>query len=143
MKPSARIQCTAIAIDGRGVLLAGAPGVGKSDLALRLIGAGALLVGDDAVEVAADGDRLVAGPVAGQAGRIFVAGIGPVCVACVAAPVPLALCILIDPAASRADRMPALDACELLPGKFLPRLVLDAGPAAPDKVRLALRLWGH
>ena len=38
------IQATCVAIDSRGVLIRGAPGSGKSDLALRLIDGGAALV---------------------------------------------------------------------------------------------------
>lgn len=143
MSPPARIQCSAVAIAGRGVLLTGAPGTGKSDLALRLIGGGATLIGDDAVEIGLVNGRLTGSPVAGAAGRMMIAGIGPVAVETDAAPVPLALCVLLDPARLRSDRLPALDAWEALPGHWLPRIALDTGPAAPDKVRLALRLWGH
>jgi hypothetical protein len=43
----ANIHASCVAIGGRGVLLIGASGAGKSDLALRLIHAGARLVADD------------------------------------------------------------------------------------------------
>ena len=43
------VQGTAVAINGRGLLLLGPPGVGKSDLALRLIDRGAQLIADDLV----------------------------------------------------------------------------------------------
>lgn len=143
MIPATRIQCSAVAIDGRGVVLAGAPGTGKSDLALRLIASGAELIGDDAIEVAVVDGRLVGSPVSGAAGRMMIAGIGPVAMETHAAAVPLALYVLLDHARLRGDRLPALDAWEVQPCHWLPRIALDAGPAAPDKVRLALRLWGH
>jgi hypothetical protein len=54
------VHGTAIAWLGRGILLLGRPGSGKSDLALRLIEAGALLVADDLVALEATGNRLVA-----------------------------------------------------------------------------------
>ncbi|MEC9182929.1 MAG: aldolase, partial [Pseudomonadota bacterium] len=41
------VHATAIAIDGKGVLLRGPSGSGKSDLALRLLEAGGVLIGDD------------------------------------------------------------------------------------------------
>ncbi|MFM5886059.1 MAG: HPr kinase/phosphorylase, partial [Novosphingobium sp.] len=46
-------QATAVAIGGRGVLIEGAPGSGKSSLALALIDRGAALIGDDGVALAA------------------------------------------------------------------------------------------
>ena len=45
------LHATAVAIDGHAVLLRGAFGSGKSDLALRLIDAGARLVADDQCEL--------------------------------------------------------------------------------------------
>ena len=41
------VHASCIAIDGQGVLLWGESGVGKSDLALRMIEKGAILVADD------------------------------------------------------------------------------------------------
>ena len=52
------LHATAVAIDGRAVLLRGASGSGKSDLALRLIDAGARLVADDQSELYRRGDVL-------------------------------------------------------------------------------------
>ncbi len=45
------IHGTAVAIDGKAVLLRGQPGSGKSDLALKLINDGATLISDDQVLV--------------------------------------------------------------------------------------------
>ena len=47
----ANIHATAVAIDGKAVLLRGEPGSGKSDLALRLIDRGATLVADDQLDI--------------------------------------------------------------------------------------------
>ena len=49
---------TAVACDGKAVLILGEPGVGKSDLALRLIDQGAALIADDLVELTRGADGL-------------------------------------------------------------------------------------
>jgi len=134
------LHASCVAIDGRAVLLTGAPGSGKSDLALRLIDRGAILVGDDGVTVAARGARLHAYPGPNIEGQIEVRGIGILDFPWVA-DVPLALVIALDQPVSR---MPD----ELLPvrvieGLTLPMIALDAFEAsAPVKVEKALWLYG-
>ncbi len=54
-----QLQGTAVAIEGRGVLLRGPSGAGKSSLALRLIEAGAILIADDLCELRRSGGRLM------------------------------------------------------------------------------------
>ena len=54
------MHATCVAIDGVGVLIRGASGAGKSDLALRLIDGGAALVGDDYCDVTAREGLLIA-----------------------------------------------------------------------------------
>jgi len=46
-----RLHATCVAIGSRGILILGESGMGKSDLALRLIDRGAKLVADDQVEL--------------------------------------------------------------------------------------------
>ena len=46
-----QIHATAVLLDGKGVVLRGPSGSGKSDLALRLIDEGAILIADDRVDV--------------------------------------------------------------------------------------------
>lgn len=69
-------QFTCVAIKGRGLLIEGAPGVGKSSLALALIDRGAMLVGDDGVTMTAEDGRLVAGPAPATAGLLEVRNVG-------------------------------------------------------------------
>jgi serine kinase of HPr protein (carbohydrate metabolism regulator) len=59
-----------------GVLILGPSGSGKSDLALRLIERGALLVADDRVDLYADGGRLWARAPTNLAGLMEVRGVG-------------------------------------------------------------------
>lgn len=51
MSSHLQLHGTAVAIEGQGVLLRGPAGAGKSDLAWRLIEAGAVLIADDLVEI--------------------------------------------------------------------------------------------
>ena len=71
-----------LSVDGcdRAVMLTGAPGSGKSDLALRMIDRGAQLLADDRTQIYCVGDGatpvLMARPPAALAGRLEVRGIG-------------------------------------------------------------------
>lgn len=70
------LHATCVAIDGRGILLTGESGAGKSALGLQLIDAGAMLVSDDATVVCRDGPRLIARAPARGAGLIEARGNG-------------------------------------------------------------------
>lgn len=70
------LHATAVAIEGRAVIIEGRSGAGKSDLALRLIDRGATLISDDRVLVVRDGQRLIAKTPLHEAGRIEVRGLG-------------------------------------------------------------------
>jgi len=72
----ATIHATTVALDGRGVLICGGAGCGKSDLGLRLIEAGAVLVSDDYTEVGPVGDNLVAQAPETIQGKMEVRGLG-------------------------------------------------------------------
>ncbi|MBY5934492.1 HPr kinase/phosphatase C-terminal domain-containing protein [Tateyamaria omphalii] len=62
MTGSLRLHASAVAVDGRGILIRGASGSGKSSLALQLMGLGATLISDDQTELTenAGGVRLSA-----------------------------------------------------------------------------------
>jgi serine kinase of HPr protein (carbohydrate metabolism regulator) len=70
------IHASTISIGDRAVLLAGKSGAGKSDLALRLIDRGAILIADDYTEVRRHDGRLYAVAPTRLAGQIEVRGIG-------------------------------------------------------------------
>ncbi|OSZ72216.1 RNase adaptor protein RapZ [Sphingomonas sp. IBVSS1] len=76
MTAAPTIHATAVARDGRAVLLLGPAGSGKSDLALRLVAAGWQLVADDRVVLTREGERLLASAPARLAGLIEVRGVG-------------------------------------------------------------------
>ncbi len=129
------IHATAVALGGKGVLLLGPPGSGKSDLALRLIDRGATLIADDRVHIAADGTLH---PPPALAGLIEVRGLGIVQMPHVGGiTAALAVELGADP-----HRMP-LPAVRLVGGLELPSVVVSAFEAsAPQKVELAVALGG-
>ncbi len=136
------IHGTCVALGDRAGLLKGAPGAGKSDLALRFISSfsehGAALVADDQVRVWRDGTILTAGPPENLAGLLEVRGIGIVRMPHVAA-VSLGLIVKLS-AADPIPRLPPdpLPTEELL-GCCVPVLMLNPFEAsAPAKLKLAL-----
>ena len=72
------IHASAVAVEGRGLLILGASGSGKSSLALELMALGADLVADDRVAVTPDpgGGPPRLDPPPALAGRIEARGIG-------------------------------------------------------------------
>jgi serine kinase of HPr protein (carbohydrate metabolism regulator) len=131
------VHATCVAIEGRGVLLRGPSGSGKSDLALRLIDEGAKLVADDQVRIARAGARLIARAPATIAGRMEVRGIGIVPLAASRA-APVTLVVDLVPRA-RIERMPRPASWACL-GLRIPKIRLDPFDAsAPAKLRLAVR----
>jgi len=133
------LHATAVAIDGRAVLLRGASGSGKSDLALRLIDAGARLVADDQSELCREGDTIIVRAPATIAGLIEVRGVGIMRLDALAeAPVALIVDLVLSEA---IERLPAR-LSETVLGLTLPRITVtpfDASAAA--KLRLALRAF--
>lgn len=91
---------TCVAIGGRALMIEGAPGSGKSSLALALIERGAVLVGDDGVLLEEREGRLFARPHPNTRGLIEVRNLGllsfPVC-----DEAPVALVLAFDPDAPR------------------------------------------
>ena len=116
----------------RGILLTGAPGSGKSDLALRLIDRGWRLVADDQTFLWRSGPALYAALPSAMgrniSGLIEVRGFG---ISTTPKP-PLALAriqLICDCRQSAPERLPAPDPHPLL-GVSLPRMVVDTRPAS-------------
>jgi len=70
------LHATGVAIGGQAVLLEGVSGTGKSDLALRLIDRGAVLIADDQILLVRQDKRLIARSPGAMRGQIEVRGLG-------------------------------------------------------------------
>ena len=132
-----RVHASCVDFGHAAVLLRGASGAGKSDLALRLIDRGALLVADDQVELEVRRGELWARPPAALAGKIEVRGAGIVEAPHVA---KARVRLVVDLATKEEiERLPEPVACEL-EGVRLPLIRLSAFEAsAPAKLRLLAR----
>ncbi|MCB1519568.1 MAG: HPr kinase/phosphatase C-terminal domain-containing protein [Hyphomicrobiaceae bacterium] len=138
------VHATTVACQGSAVLLRGAPGAGKSDLALRLLtscqtpilASPFMLVADDQTVLRRDGSRLVASPPETLAGLLEVRGVGIV-------PLPFAaeavVALVVDLSArAEIERLPEPASTRLL-DVLVPLIRLPAFDASsPAKVALAL-----
>ncbi|MDZ5646885.1 HPr kinase/phosphatase C-terminal domain-containing protein [Nitrospirillum sp. BR 11828] len=133
-----RVHATCVSVGGAGVLLRGPSGSGKSDLALRLVDAGALLVADDQVVLTADPTRSLVTATAPErlAGLIEVRGLGIL----PAPTAPSAVIRLVVDLVERdaVPRLPTTDANRLA-GVMVPHVALwPFAASAPAALRLAL-----
>ena len=132
-------QAGCVAIGGRGLLIEGAPGLGKSSLALALIDRGAQFIGDDSVLLTPHDGRLLASPHPATRGLIEIRGLGlvplPTCESA-----PIALLLRLSPDAPRyLETAPHTH----LGGIPLPTITLYPDPATlPLRAEWALRHHG-
>lgn len=132
---SETLHATTVAIDGRAVVIEGASGTGKSDLALRLIDRGARLVSDDRSLLVRVGVALVARAPERMAGRIEVRGVGLAEVPHVAE-APVELLVRLDPDPPRLPERRR----RTIAGVEVRALAIDPRAAsAPIAVEIALR----
>jgi HPr kinase/phosphorylase len=141
------VHSTTVAIAGRGIMLRGPSGSGKSELALRLMddagnGLGdvelrAQLVADDQTQVFERGGKLWVRSPNTIHGLMEIRGLGIIKVN-PHLPCPLALIVDLQPAAA-IERMPEPgDMVETLLGHQVPRIRLDGSqPSAAAVLRLA------
>ena len=131
-------QATCVAIGGRAVLIEGAPGSGKSSLALALIDRGAVLVGDDGVALESRGEALWAAPPPNIRGLLEVRNVGLLTLPVTSAAV--ALVVNLD---EGAERLPDGPRTIAILGHALPALALfPAAAVLPLRVEKALVMHG-
>lgn len=137
---SETVHTSCVAIAGRAVLIGGRSGKGKSDLALRLIDRGAVLVSDDYTLLRRVEGRLLATAPETIAGKIEVRGVG-ILELPIERDVPVALFVDLD---LDATRLPITLEERPVAGVAIPVIGLSALEAsAPIKVEAALRQLGH
>ncbi len=133
-----QVHATCIDLGGKGVLLRGPSGSGKSDLALRLIDGGARLVADDRTDLTLRDDAIIATAPEKLTGKMEVRGLGIVSVDSLPETALALVADLISP--TDVERMPEPAKVDLL---GLPVALIRLAPfqaSAPAKVRAALNL---
>ncbi len=136
---SETLHASCVALDGRAVLITGISGSGKSDLSLRLLDRGFILVSDDQTIVKKIGTKLIASAPATIAGKLEIRGVGIVDMGTVQ-DVPVALLVHLT---SDVQRLPDDNRERPILGVNLPLVSVDAMTAsAASKVALALDRLG-
>lgn len=136
---SETLHATTVAKDGRAVVICGRSGSGKSDLALRLLDRGFVLVSDDQTYLKMAGGRLIASAPPTIRGKIEVRGIGIVEVESVD---DVQVCLVVE-LASDIERLPEDGRERLILEAKIPLVSIDAlAASAPAKVGIALDLLG-
>ncbi len=136
MKPQP-FHFTSVAINGQAVLLAGNSGVGKTDVALRLMEGGATLIADDQTLLSVHDGRLKASAPPSIAGLIEVRHVGLYKVPFLAE-APVALYVELVQSGEPLERLPPSFFMTLLgcPVRWLRLVGCEA--STPAKIRLAL-----
>ena len=136
---SETLHASTVALNGRAVLIMGPSGSGKSDLALRLIDRGFILVSDDQTIVKKQGGKLLASAPSNIRGKLEIRGVGIVDMEMTDnAPIALAVELTSD-----ITRMPDDSRERPMLGIGIPLISVDAMTAsAASKVALALDRLG-
>jgi HPr kinase/phosphorylase len=111
MPTATQLHASAVAVYGRGCLITGKAGAGKSTLAIEMVALGAELVADDRVDIRRTGEALTLSAPAAIAGMIEARGIGILRLPA-RREAPLALVVDLD--AAEPERLPARRGRELL-----------------------------
>jgi len=105
MSPTTTIHATTVSVKGRGVMIRGASGSGKSALALQMIAMGAELVSDDRTGLIKHDNRLIASPPDAIQGMIEARGIG---ILALKYETEIPIYLLVDLDNDEPDRLPEI-----------------------------------
>lgn len=132
---STTVHASAVALDGRGVLILGASGTGKSTLALELLALGARLIADDQTILDARAEVLFARAPAPIRGLIEARGLGLLR----ADPVDdVAIFLVVDLDRDEEDRLPPCRKWQVL-GCTIPLVLRVRAPHFPAGILQYLR----
>lgn len=131
------VHATTVAINGDGVLIRGPAGSGKSDLALRLIDAGAGLIADDYTKLEINDGQVFVSPPETISGMMEVRGIGVMHIG-TSGQAPLMMIVNLV-RHELIERLPEHLNTEIM-GTPVPLIEVDPfEPSAAAKVRMALK----
>ena len=128
------IHASAVAIEGKGLLILGPSGAGKSTLALALMAQDALLVADDRVALSVRDGALIAACPAPLSGRIEARGVG---ILSAPAAGPVVVAQVVDLGRVETMRLPPRR-CITLHGIDLPLVLGPMGPHLAPALRQLL-----
>lgn len=117
------VHATSVALAGRGLLICGASGAGKSQLALEMMARGAVLVADDRTILRRNGAGIVMTAPTPIRGMIEARGLGLLNAPCADAP----LAAILDLDVTETDRLPPIRLRNML-GVDFPLLHKSACP---------------
>ncbi len=129
------LHASAIAVQGRALLICGASGSGKSGLALQMIALGAALVSDDRTVLQTQGAEIRLGAPDSISGLIEARGLG--ILRCAEASTAT-LAAVLDMDMEETERLPPRRHTRLL-GQSVPLLHKSASPHFPAALMLYLR----
>ena len=130
-----KFHSTSVVIEDSGILIRGQSGIGKSDLALRLIDSGATLIADDLTICKKNGDYLYLYPHSETKGLIEVREIGIMTVPYVE---NIKLALVVELVKEEFERIPRMMSCNILGKKFPIIKIFGKSSSAVAKIKIKL-----
>jgi serine kinase of HPr protein (carbohydrate metabolism regulator) len=131
------LHASCIALNNKAVLLTGAPGIGKSDLTLRLIDEGAVLISDDQTFVHCTDGILNASPPKAIEGMMEIRHVGLRQMPFISG-IPIVLCVELTSLEEKLDRLPEDNFVFLLDQRVQQLRLPALAASTPAKIRATL-----
>ncbi len=130
-----KFHSTSVVIEDLGILIRGQSGIGKSDLALRLIDSGATLISDDLTICKKIGDYLYLYPHSKTKGLLEVREIGIMTVPYVE---NIKLTLVVELVEQEFERIPRMMSCNIFGIKFPKIKIFGKSSSAVAKIKIKL-----